>query len=89
MVAGILPESILSSIGIAIYIMFLGLLIPPIIESFKVAVVVLFSMGISSIIYWIPDLNNLIGNWRIIITIIVASLLGAIFLPMEEENNDE
>ncbi|TDX51826.1 AzlC family ABC transporter permease [Orenia marismortui] len=85
LLADILPSSIISSIGIAIYIMFLGLLIPALIKSLKVAIVSVLAMVISSIIYWVPNLNNLIGNWRIIITIIISSLLGAIFLPVGEE----
>jgi 4-azaleucine resistance transporter AzlC len=89
MIADILPASIINSIGIAIYIMFLGLLVPPIINSLKIAIVAGLAMLISSIIYWTPALNDFIGNWRIIITIMFASLIGAIFLPMEEEDNDE
>ncbi|WP_018249472.1 hypothetical protein [Orenia marismortui] len=38
-------------------------------------------MFISSIIYWIPALNGFIGNWRIIIIIIFASLMGALLFP--------
>lgn len=89
LLANILPKSIASSIGIAIYIMFLGLLLPAVKESRKVAIVACIAMGISSIIYWIPILNNNIGNWRVIITIILTSSIGAVFLPEEEGEKDE
>ncbi|WMJ79070.1 AzlC family ABC transporter permease [Clostridium sp. MB40-C1] len=82
--ANILPKSISSSIGIAIYIMFLGLLLPAIKGSMKIATVSIIAMIISSIIYWVPFLNKICGNWRIVITIVLASLIGAKFIPMEE-----
>lgn len=82
--ASILPESITKSIGIAIYIMFIALLLPAMKGSLKVTLVAIIAMLISSLIYWIPILNKLIGNWRIIISIIIASLIGAKFMPQEE-----
>ncbi|MCY6484345.1 AzlC family ABC transporter permease [Clostridium aestuarii] len=89
LLADILPKSISNSIGIAIYIMFLGLLLPAVRESIKIAIVTVIAMLISSIIYWIPLLNKSIGNWRIIITIIAASLIGAVFLPIKEGEDNE
>lgn len=89
LLANILPESISNSVGIAIYIMFLGLLLPAAKESVKISIVTVTAMFISSVLYWVPMLNELIGNWRIIITIISASLMGAIFLPMKEGDNIE
>lgn len=87
--ANVLPKSISESIGIAIYIMFLGLLLPAAKESVKIAIVTVISMLISSILYYVPVLNKVIGNWRIIITIVIASLIGAMFLPMKEGEDIE
>lgn len=89
LIAGIIPSSFSNSIGIAIYIMFLGLLLPAASKSLKVTIVAIIAMIISSTIYYIPLLHNRIGNWRVVITIILASLIGAIFLPKEEEKIDE
>lgn len=89
LLANILPEGVSSSIGIAIYIMFLGLLLPAAKESIKIAIVSVVAMIISSIIYWIPILNKTIGSWRIVITIILASLIGAALLPSEEGEKNE
>ncbi|MCY6355794.1 AzlC family ABC transporter permease [Clostridium sp. ZS2-4] len=89
LLANVLPKSISQSIGIAIYIMFLGLLLPAVRSSMKIAIVTVIAMIISSILYWIPMLNKVIGNWRIIITIVIASLIGAIFLPMKAGDDIE
>ncbi len=89
LLAGILPSSFSNSIGIAIYIMFLGLLLPVASKSLKVAIVAIIAMIISSTIYYIPFLNNSIGNWRVVITIIFTSLIGAMFLPKEEGEINE
>lgn len=87
--ANVLPKSISDSIGIAIYIMFLGLLLPAATKSMKIAIVSIIAMSISSIIYWIPFLNKSLGDWRIIITIILASLIGAAVFPVEGETENE
>lgn len=89
LLANVLPKSISESIGIAIYIMFLGLLLPAARNSMKIAIVTVIAMITSSILYWVPVLNKVIGNWRIIITIVFASLIGAIFLPMKEGDDVE
>lgn len=82
--ADVMPSSLSNSIGIAIYIMFLGLLLPAASKSLKIALVAIFAMLISSIIYYIPFLKDVIGNWRVVITIVLTSLLGAKFFPSEE-----
>lgn len=87
--ADVLPKSILESIGIAIYIMFLGLLLPAVRQSMKIAVVTIIAMSISSIIYWIPWLNKTIGDWRIIITIILSAMIGSALFPAEGESENE
>lgn len=87
LLADVLPESISNSTGIAIYIMFLGLLLPAVQKSKKIAIVSLTAIVISSLFYYIPLLNKLIGNWRIILTIIVSASLGAILFPIEEVND--
>jgi 4-azaleucine resistance transporter AzlC len=89
LIAGILPSSLSNSIGIAIYIMFLGLLLPAASKSLKVTIVAIIAMIISSTIYYIPLLNNKIGNWRVVITIILTSLIGAGLIPKEEDEIDE
>jgi len=84
LLANFIPKSISEATTIAIYIMFLGLLLPVIKNSKKIAIVTGIAMILSSLFYYIPILNRIIGNWRIIITILITSSIGAILFPIEK-----
>lgn len=86
--ADFIPQSISDSTGIAIYIMLLGLILPAVKNSKKIAAVTLVGMAVSSIFFYIPVLKSLVGNWRIIITIIITAGIGAVLFPMEEEKDE-
>ncbi|WP_319372121.1 AzlC family ABC transporter permease [uncultured Ilyobacter sp.] len=85
--ADFLPASVLASTGIAIYIMFLGLILPAVKSSKKIAAVTLLGITISSIFFYLPALKNFIGNWRVIITIILTATAGALIFPVKEEKD--
>jgi len=85
--ADFLPGSILASTGIAIYIMFLGLILPAVKNSKEIAVVTLLGILISSIFFYTPLLKNFVGNWRVIISIILTSAIGALLFPVKEDED--
>lgn len=79
-----LPESVQSSMGIALYVMFIGLLIPSIKKSRPYLIITIIAILISSAIHWIPPFSSLSSGWSIIITAILAALVGAILFPKGE-----
>ncbi len=81
-----LPAVLQNSMGIALYAMFLGLLIPEIKKSKPLFTVSLLAIGCNSLFYWCPVFSFLSQAWRIIITTVLASSLGVILFPKEEEN---
>lgn len=85
MLADFLPRSILNSTGIAIYIMFMGLILPAVRKSKRIAIVAGIAVIVSSIIFYVPALKEFVGNWRIIFTIIITSAIGAVLFPVKEE----
>ena len=84
-VAGsILPESLSSALNIAIYGMFIAIIVPR--QKIKTCTWrILLSVAISFLFKYMPYLNNLSGGLAIIICAIVASSLGAILSPVKEE----
>ncbi len=84
----ILPESVSSALNIAIYGMFLAIIIPPAKRSRPVLVVVLLSMAISCILRFTPILNQLSGGFIIIICALAASAAGAVFFPVKDVQHD-
>ncbi|OGO78627.1 MAG: branched-chain amino acid ABC transporter permease [Clostridiales bacterium GWB2_37_7] len=82
-----LPQSLKDSMGIALYAMFLGLLIPSAAKSKSVLIIALTAAAIHALIKWLPMFNALSAGWSIIISTIIAAALGAYLYP-QEENQD-
>ncbi len=75
--AASLPEVVKVSMGIALYAMFIGLLIPHIKKSKPVVVVSLLAVVINSLIYWGSMLWGFSNGWGIIIATIASAAVGA------------
>lgn len=82
---GFLPLSVRTALGIAIYGMFLAILIPPARKSKAILLVIAISVLIRCCFYWIPVLNQLSSGWVIIICAVVASAVVAWRFPAREE----
>lgn len=80
-----IPSSIQQSMGIALYAMFIGLLMPSIRGSAKVLVVVLSAVAVQLLLSSIGWFSN---GWRIILSTICGAAVGA-FLFREEEVSHE
>lgn len=73
-----LPETIQASMGITLYVMFIGLLVPSFRKSLPIAVVALTAIVIHSVLMWVPFLPKLSTGWNIIIATVIAAFLGAL-----------
>lgn len=84
-VAGqLLPAFVRSALGVAIYGMFLAIILPPARKEKPVRVVVLIAVVLSLCFRYIPLLNTLSSGFVIIICAVVASALGAWLFPVKE-----
>ena len=84
----VLPEAVQSALGIAIYGMFLAIIIPPAKKLPAVRRVLLLAAGFSCIIAWTP-LSRFIGSgFAIILSTLAAAGVGAWMYPREEEAAD-
>ncbi|MGN1131485.1 MAG: AzlC family ABC transporter permease [Ruminococcus sp.] len=81
----VLPVVVRDSLCIAIYGMFLAIIIPPAKRDSAILKVVVISVLLSCAFKWLPLLNQVSSGFVIIICTIVASLVGAIFFPIKEE----
>ncbi len=89
LLGNVLPQSIVSALSVALYGMFLAIVIPPARESKVLASVVLVSMAASIVFDWIPFLSWVSGGMKIIVLTVVLSLGAAILFPIEEEVSHE
>ena len=85
---GLLPARLLSALNVALYGMFLAVVIPPARENRILAGVILISMALSALFSWLPALNGLSsGTVIIVLTVLIAG--GAAWLcPVKEDEED-
>lgn len=81
---GLLPVSVRTALGIAIYGMFLAIIIPPAKRARPIAKVITVAAVLSCIFRWTPFLNRLSGGWVIIICAVAASAYAALRYPVDE-----
>ena len=81
----LLPVFVRTALGIAIYGMFLAIILPPARREHPVRVVVLAAVGLSLCFRYIPALSHVSSGFVIIICAIAASTLGALLFPVKED----
>lgn len=81
----ILPSFAISALGIAIYGMFLAIIIPPARENHIILLVVLSAMGLSFLFSVLPVLKNITSGFVIIITTVSIAGIAAWLKPIEDE----
>ena len=87
-VAGtLLPSFVRAALGIAIYGMFLAIILPPAREKKPVRTVVALAVGMSICFRYIPGLNRVSSGFTIIICAVTAAAAGALLYPVEEEES--
>lgn len=83
----ILPTSVISALGIAIYGMFLAIILPVARERKPVRIVVGLAVIISCLFYYVPWLHRVSSGFVIILASVLASSVGAWFFPVKEVEN--
>lgn len=84
----VLPQSVCSALGIAIYSMFIAIIVPPSKTDRGVLAAVLISSIMSCCFYYIPCFKGVSQGFAIIICAFVTSALMAWIAPKGEEENE-
>lgn len=84
----ILPQNVSDALGLAIYGMFIAIIIPAMKEDRRILLMVLLAVGLSCCLFYIPFFHNISSGFAIIICSVLASAAGAAFFPMEEQKEE-
>ena len=84
----LLPDFMVSALSVAIYGMFLAVIIPPAKKNRAVLAVVAAAMVISTLFAVVPVLKKVSSGFVIIITTILVAGTAAYFCPVQEEEGD-
>ena len=88
LMGNILPAIITNALGVALYGMFIAVVVPKTREDSHVFIAVCIAIAISTVLKYTPVFANLSGGFAIIICTVAASLIAAILFPVEV-NEDE
>ncbi|MBQ8400055.1 MAG: AzlC family ABC transporter permease [Clostridia bacterium] len=85
----LLPTTVGTALGVAIYGMFIAVFIPKAREEKPVLAVVLAALVCSFAFYYIPLLNSISSGLSVVICTVIASVLGALLFPIKDEQSEE
>lgn len=80
----LLPGTVISALGVALYGMFIAIVVPPAKEHKEVRTVVLIALLLSCAFYYLPVLRQVSSGFMIIICTVAAASVGAVLFPLKE-----
>ena len=88
-ISGLLPQALQNAMGIALYAMFIAIIIPAARESAKVLLIIIIAVAITCIFKYVPFLSFVSSGFRIIVATVAAAAVGAWLFPKKEEEENE
>ncbi len=85
LIGNILPQIIMASLCIAIYGMFLAIIIPPAKKSRPILIIICIASLLNCGFYYLPYLRDIPSGISISICAVTASLVGAFLFPIKAE----
>lgn len=79
-----MPASLLSALGIALYGMFIAIVVPPARKNGVIAGLVVLSMLASALFGWLPVLRDISAGLKTILLTVLLAGLAAFFFPLKE-----
>lgn len=87
--SNLLPDSLKGAMGIALYAMFIAIIIPPAKKSRPVLGIILLSITITCILRYLPIFDFISYGFSIIIATIISAALGAFLFPVKDNETPE
>lgn len=85
----ILPRSVNSALSVALYGMFIAVVIPAAKKVRPVLLTVILAAALSCLLYYVPVFSGISAGVSIIICTVAASVAGAVLFPVHEEGGSE
>ena len=85
----LLPENLQNATGIALYCMFIAIIIPPAKKSKAIIFCIAVSALLSCILYYVPVINNISLGFRIIISSVCGAIFSAIIFPVKQPASND
>lgn len=83
LICSALPETLNNAMGIALYGMFIAIIIPPAKKSKPITLIILTSVAVVCILRYLPIFHFVSSGFRVILGTILGAGFGAILFPIE------
>lgn len=84
----LLSASLRDALSVAIYGMFIAIIIPEVKKNKNTAGIVFLAIAISCVLYYVPVFDFISGGFATIICAVIASAIGALLFPVTEDNTN-
>lgn len=84
----VMPAILTSAMGVALYGMFIAIVVPPARESKPVMFTIFLAVLMSFLFTYVPYINKLSGGWSIIIITVIVSAISATLFPIEQAKGE-
>ncbi len=84
----LMPQRLTNALGIALYGMFIAIIIPPARKNKAVLFTVLLAVALSCVFAYVPIFQFLTGGWGIIVITVAVSAAAAWLFPIKQERKE-
>lgn len=84
-----MPPSLSAALGIALYGMFIAIIIPPARENKNIMITIIMAIAASVMFSYTPVLKQISSGWTIIIITLAVSAISATLFPIEREEAEK
>lgn len=84
----LLPDSIATALGVALYGMFVAIVVPQAKKSRPILAAVALAMGLACLFRWVPFLSDVSEGLAIVIVTVLAATVCALLFPLPEEEDE-
>lgn len=85
LLGNVLPHRLMSALSLAIYGMFVAIVVPELKKARSIVFVVVLALVLSCLFYYLPVLSTVSSGLSISICAILAAVAGALLFPVKEE----
>ncbi len=89
LLGNVLPQSVMSALCIAIYGMFVAIVVPPAKKSRALLFVVAFAVFLACVFQFVPGVKELSSGLSVSICAVAAAVFGAVLFPVGDEERGE
>ena len=85
-ISTLLPQALQNAMGIALYGMFIALIVPAARDSVPVLIIVFISVAVNCVLKYVPVFSFVSSGFRIILSTVIGAGAGALLFPKHEED---